>query len=594
MAGEGIVPGRALKSGFLIGAAIGSGSNALAAEHGGADFLLAINAGRLRNMGVPSIASMLPVYDARALTDSYAREELLALCKIPVLLGVNVWEREFDPAREARSIAEAGFAGAVNFPSSLHYSRPLQQILSQAGRGMEQEVAMLKAVQDVGLTSMFYCASRTQARLAADAGLDLVCLNIGWNAGGKLGHHSRSTLEEVATTARDIGRLIKRISPKTRFLLEGGPIAMPEDLARVLSVAPVDGYVGGSTIDRLPLESSVAGLIDGFRQASIRSTRLDESTVSLLSWARPFGFIGRSQKHLAMLRALHGLSKVKDPVLLLSETGHNPLPALKALAGVDSQGRGLEMVQIDVAEQDFPARARNVLFGHRDTLANHRPVLADPKVKLVVIQAPEKLTPALQRRLAKALREGLFSVAGARHTLPVEARVVLLCQLESQENRLQEDLLAAGLEEDLIMQMAGWTLRLPPLRERLDDFEEILEHSQEQQPEGAPGPQAGLPGFAPAVLQKLRSHAWPGNEAELHRVLGALLTRPTLAPVQPEEVEALFDQDNDSHPRADSRSEKVRIAEALWRHGFNRTKTAQALGMSRKTLYNKIQKFELS
>ena len=70
-----------LKSEFLIGAAIGSGSNALAAEHGGADFLLAINAGRFRNMGVPSIACMLPVQDANSLTESFAREELLALCK---------------------------------------------------------------------------------------------------------------------------------------------------------------------------------------------------------------------------------------------------------------------------------------------------------------------------------------------------------------------------------------------------------------------------------------------------------------------------------------------------------------------------------
>ena len=76
---------------FLIGAAIGSGSTALAAERGGADFLLAINAGRLRSMGAPSIACMLPIFDAGPLTLDFAREELLPQCRIPVLLGVNVW-----------------------------------------------------------------------------------------------------------------------------------------------------------------------------------------------------------------------------------------------------------------------------------------------------------------------------------------------------------------------------------------------------------------------------------------------------------------------------------------------------------------------
>src|SRR3546814_3457637 len=77
---------------FLIGAAIGSGNIALAAERGGADFLLAINAGRLRNMGAPSIACMLPIFDAGPMTEDFARRELLPLCKVPVLLGVNVWE----------------------------------------------------------------------------------------------------------------------------------------------------------------------------------------------------------------------------------------------------------------------------------------------------------------------------------------------------------------------------------------------------------------------------------------------------------------------------------------------------------------------
>src|SRR3546814_11368057 len=58
---------------FLIGAAIGSGNIALAAERGGADFLLAINAGRLRNMGAPSIACMLPIFDAGPMPEAIGR-----------------------------------------------------------------------------------------------------------------------------------------------------------------------------------------------------------------------------------------------------------------------------------------------------------------------------------------------------------------------------------------------------------------------------------------------------------------------------------------------------------------------------------------
>ncbi len=575
-----------LSRGFLIGAAIGSGSNAVAAEQGGADFLLAINAGRLRNMGVPSISSMLPVRNADALTLGFARDELLPLCKIPVLLGVNVWGVDFDPVRQAAEIARSGFAGAVNFPSCMHYSRPMQQILSRAGRGIEQEVAQLKAVQDAGMMSMFYCASRTQARLAADAGIALICLNIGWNAGGILGHRTRSSIEEVATEAREIGRLVKRINPKTRFLLEGGPIATPEDLSRVLRLAPLDGYVGGSTIDRLPLESSVASLIDGFRQASVRPNRLDAENRTLFAWSEQYGFVGTSDALLLCLRRLRALGAARDPVLIVSEPGQNTAPAMRALANPAGLKKGsANLVRIDVAEQDLPARARNVLFGHRDTTSSRPPLLADPSVDMIVIHAPERLTNALQRRLARALRDGIFRVAGSRRSLEIKPRIIFQSDLIVDEDRLHEDLTHAGLEPELASLLAGWTLRLPPLRERVGDLPQLIAKFLDDQK----GPE-----FSPLAMLKLRAHKWPGNEAELHMVLGALVGRTPTSSVSPEELAPLLRSEKPDSRKREGRSEKDLIVDTLWRNGFNRSKTAEALGISRKTLYNKIRKYELS
>ncbi|MCR9213708.1 MAG: phosphoenolpyruvate hydrolase family protein [Proteobacteria bacterium] len=575
--------------GFLIGAAIGSGSNALAAEHGGADFLLAINAGRFRNMGVPSIACMLPVYDANSITESFAKEELLALCKIPVLLGTNVWGASFDPVGKAKEVYEAGFAGAVNFPSCLHYSRPMQQILSRAGRGIEQEVELLRAVQDTGLTAMFYCASRTQARLAADAGIDMICLNIGWNAGGVLGHISRSSIEEVAVTAREIGRLVKRINPNSKFLVEGGPIATPEDLSRVLELAPLDGYVGGSTIDRMPLESSVASLIDGFRQASSARAGLKNEDQELIQWADRFGFVGHSVRHLAMLRRLQQMAVSRNPVLIVAEPGQSTGPVIKVLGGAQKPGTEMKFTQIDVAEQNFPARARNVLFGHRDSISRQKPVLSDDNVNLVVIHTPERLTGALQRRLARALQDGFFQVSGSRKSLPLEPRIVFLSHLSVRNDRVEEDLLAAGLEPELLSCISGWTLRLPPLRDRLTDLQAIIDALSEQERKGSTESI-----FSSAAIQKLRAYHWPGNEQELLKLIGSLKGRPSKQPVQPEELVGKLSYIDKDQGYVDTLPEKDRIVEALWRNGFNRGKTAAALGMSRKTLYNKIKKFELS
>lgn len=566
------------KDKFLIGAAIGSGSTGLAAERGGADFLLAINAGRLRSMGAPSIACMLPIFDARELTDGFARTELLTQCKIPVLIGLNVWEEQLDFAATAHAIKDQGFSGAVNFPSCMHYSRPMQQILSRAGRGIEREVEQLRIVKEQGLTAMFYCATRTQARLAADAGLDLVCLNLGWNVGGSVGHQRRASLEEVATAAREIGRLIKRISPKTKFLLEGGPIETAEDLAQVVRLADIDGYVGGSTFERMPLEISVADQIDRFRQASSTGAALDDKDNRLSAWGGGFGFQGRSPALLGYLDRLKTLADLDRPVLLLAEKGSPTKPSLTALAGKNKNG---PVVTIDLAGEEFPGRARNLLFGHRDTIDRRLPGLSDPGIGVLAIRAAERLPVATQRRLARALTDGSFRAPGSWRPMPVTARVVLVCDVTAGAGPV--DPAGLGLDPQLIEALGGAVLTPPPLRERLED---LLDNAA-----------IGLPlsrqDFTANALRRLEAHAWPGNEAELTAVLTDLAAGKRAGPVTEDIVIARLGDAAASAPTARG-GEKERIVDALWRNGFNRTRTAEALGMSRKTLYNKIKKFGLA
>ena len=76
----------ARRSEILIGAAIGLGMTARAATDGGADFLLVLNAGRLRVMGAPSIAAKLPIRASNSFTDRFAREQNSGPCRHPGLL----------------------------------------------------------------------------------------------------------------------------------------------------------------------------------------------------------------------------------------------------------------------------------------------------------------------------------------------------------------------------------------------------------------------------------------------------------------------------------------------------------------------------
>src|SRR3546814_20869877 len=108
-----------------------------------------------------------------------------------------------------------------------------------------------------------------------------------------MGHRTRTSIEEVTSAAREIGRLIKRIHRRVRFLLEGGPIVSAEDLGRVANLAPIDGYVGGSTIERLPLEASVADKIDAYRQPMRRRAALERATSPHVPWRPRPGSVRR-------------------------------------------------------------------------------------------------------------------------------------------------------------------------------------------------------------------------------------------------------------------------------------------------------------
>lgn len=579
---------------FLVGAAVGSGGTALAAERGGADFILALDAGRFRIMGAPSIACMLPIRDSTELTNRFAREELLAQCGLPIFLGVNVWGEDIDPIERAEAIKADGFSGITNFPSCMLYPRPMQQILSRSGRGIEREVEQLSAARRVGLSTIFYCGTRTQARLAADQKLDFICLNLGWNTGGVIGHQIRESLEEAATTAREIGRLVKRISPETRFLLEGGPIATPEDLGRVISIAPIDGYIGGSTIERVPLEASVAEQIDGFRQAGARRADLDESSVQLVTWAKRFGLVGKSEMQIAFFRRLKALTEGMHPVLIAAEPGADLDPIAKVLRPQSSDSHtqsNKAVLQVNCRDTDFASRARTILFGRKDSRDTAPGALSDSEIGLLVLHEVDQLAPGLQRRLARALSDGFFRSSRGRME-SITTRVIFTISRDLHDTARSGSVTLAAkdipLDPALNSLLDGWSVFAPPLRNRSDDLIAVMNAYSRRSLNVA----VQKSSFSNAALRALRASKWPRNEAGLYSFLGRIAEHLLNGTVEEETVITALSDEIDTPTSA--RSEKDLVVDALWRNGFSRTRTADALGVSRKTLYNKMKKFGLS
>jgi len=568
---------------FMVGAAVGSGISALAATTGGADFLLAINAGRLRNMGAPSITCMLPTHNANSLGKNVALNEILPLVSIPVLLGVNCWSSEFDPKTATEEALELGVAGVVNFPSSMHFSYEIRQILDRADMGFSKEVEMLEKAQKLGLKSLCYCGSKNQAELAATHKIEYILYNYGWNAGGTLGHQKRSSLEEAGSIAREVSLAVKKINPNSKFLLEGGPIITDSDLEYVIQHAEIDGYVGGSTLDRLPFETTVANKIAGYRQAGVTKNVSRKSDITTIEWLRKYGFKGEAPSLIKFIQSLRSMQDINHSFAVSVDDGLDVEPILNAIRSEKNKS----VLVIDTLVENTPSKVSRLLLGQKLEDKIELGVLADPDLDTIVIQNAQALPIHAQRRLAKAIMSGVIYHPETRRKHTVSSKIVILTNQSLDENRALQ-----GFTTEFASLFKGWTIEYPPLRSRSSDVVEllnsqILKMGVEKE---------NIPIFSPASIQLLIGYSWSGNDVDLVNAAGILLSKEHQGEISQEDTKALLLElaSQEVAVSFDVASEKNKVVEYLWRNGFSRTRTAAALGISRKTLYNKLKKYGIN
>jgi len=191
-----------------------------------------------------------------------------------------------------------------------------------------------------------------------------------------------------------------------------------------------------------------------------------------------------------------------------------------------------------------------------------------------------ELSPALQSKLLRVLETKEFFRVGGTREVRADIRVV------SATNRdLLEEIEAGRFREDLYYRLNGVTLSIPPLRERRGDIPLLARFFLDRSGGGRM--------LARDAIEALRRYSWPGNVRELEMVVqraALLCPHPTL------EAE---DLPLETRPRSGSRAsrtdlslaemEKQYVLAVLERHGGHRGKTAEALGVDPKTLFNKLR-----
>jgi transcriptional regulator with PAS, ATPase and Fis domain len=321
-------------------------------------------------------------------------------------------------------------------------------------------------------------------------------------------------------------------------------------------------------------------------------------------WSRRYGFpriIGESDTLKRAVGETQRVAQTETTVLLLGESGTGKELFARAVHHLSSR-RNLPFVAINCAA--IPETLiENELFGHERGAFTGATDRRQGKFELasggtVFLDEIGELPLGVQGKLLRAIEEKVVDRIGGRAPVAVDVRVVAATN---------KDLKAAvengQFRGDLFFRLAVFPVEVPPLRERGDDILLLANHFASEIGRELRGREAQLSSEA---IGAIRRHRWPGNVRELENAIeraciisDSLVLEPSdlgLGPEDATESETREQLDlsgtlSEVAHRALRLVERKKIAGALEANLGNKSKTAEDLGVSYKTLLNKIKEY---
>jgi len=220
-------------------------------------------------------------------------------------------------------------------------------------------------------------------------------------------------------------------------------------------------------------------------------------------------------------------------------------------------------------------------------LANHGSIFLDEV---------SELSWAAQAKLLRALQENEIERVGSTALISVDVRVISAANIS-----LNKLVAAEKFRKDLFFRLNTFTINIPPLRERLGDIPLLCQHfiANYNRENGA-----AVEGINNSALKLLSSYHWPGNVRELNTVIeracidarkGTITVDNLLRFTRDALGKNMFAENYEGFDikEAKREAEKAVIIKALQVSGSNRRKAAELLGISRSSLYNKLNEFKI-
>lgn len=319
--------------------------------------------------------------------------------------------------------------------------------------------------------------------------------------------------------------------------------------------------------------------------------------------------IGGSPQILEVLKQIDKVANTIARVLICGETGTGKELIARALHQ-NSDRSGNEMVSVNCAAiPDLLLESQ--LFGHEkgaftDAKTRHIGKFERAHNGTLFLDEIGDMPLPLQAKLLRAVEAGEIERLGGTKPIPVDVRIVAAthCNLADAVDN-------GAFRKDLYYRLNAVSISLPPLRERREDISILAEYLVEKHCDTYRQPVRKI---LPETLTRLQNYPWPGNVRELENALihAVILTdEETILPVHlPEEIlafgqprrnipEDIYTPENQQDTLLPLGASLKAVEETFilntlaWQNG-NRTKTAKILGISIRTLQNRLKDYQIS
>lgn len=253
----------------IVAASAGAGIIARCAEVAGADLIVVVCTGYSRMWGIPTTVAL---GNATSMTlDTFPQIDNV-VDRTPIVGGIEAT----DPSRRRlprvlQQFRDLGFDGVTNFPS-VGAIPAWERVRTEVGQGIEREYELIELARQREIFTMGCAFSAEQAQGLAAAGADVMVARCGPTVGGLTGpREPELSRDQAVAHVQAIIEAARTENPDVICLAHGGPFATPADTDYLYRHTDAQGFLGESSIERIPIEEGVRAEIAALKAQTLQA-----------------------------------------------------------------------------------------------------------------------------------------------------------------------------------------------------------------------------------------------------------------------------------------------------------------------------------